>query len=281
MRECTVQRSAVLPLREFRFEKQDAARIRDGSKAHRTAVGRNQREAERALRKLSVAVDEGQYVPQRRIAFVAWADQWITSVEVGANTIRSYEATVVYAKAAFGSKDVRRLGPDDVKRMNATMADAGLSGTTRAKHLRVLHACLASAIASGYAGSNPVALVPKGERPKPTKREAPYFTDDELPRLFAQLEPGVYRNLCLVALKTGMRLGELSALTWGDCDLVGGVVQSAAPTRMATWAFRRAESGARSIFRPMSWNCSADGGANSKAPETTRSFSLARPRPAT
>ena len=198
--------------------------VRDGTKADRTAVGRNLRDAERALRKLSVDVDEGRYVPQKRIRFDAWADQWIQSIEVGPNTRYAYRSTLAYAKDAFGSRDVRRLGPDDVKRMLGKMREAKLSDSTRAKHLRVLHACLASAIASGFAGSNPVSTLPKGERPRPTKKEAAYFANDELPRLFALLDAGVYRHLCLVALKTGMRFGELAALTWGDVDLVGGVV---------------------------------------------------------
>ena len=198
--------------------------VRDGNKAHRTAVGRNLRQAERALRKIGTEVDDGSYQPQRRIRFDAWADEWIESIEVGPNTRHSYRSTLAYAKHSFGGRDVRRLGPDDVKAMNEAMRKAKLSDSTRAKHLRVLHACLASAIASGYAGSNPVAQVPKGERPRPTKKEAAYFENDELPRLFAQLEDGVYRNLALTALKTGMRFGELAALTWADCDLVGGVV---------------------------------------------------------
>ena len=198
--------------------------VRDGSKAHKKPVGRNRRDADRALAKLSVDVDEGRYVAQKRIRFAAWADQWIKQLEAGPNTVHSYRSTVAYAKRAFGEKDVRRLGVDDIKRLNEIMRKAKLGDSTRAKHLRVLHACLASAITSGYAGSNPVALVPKGERPRARRREAAYFTNEELPRLFAGLDTGVYQLLCLVALKTGMRLGELTALTWGDVDLIGGVV---------------------------------------------------------
>jgi integrase len=56
--------------------------------------------------------------------------------------------------------------------------------------------------------------------------KAAYFENGELPRLFAALaERGsVYRVLFEVALKTGMRQGQLLALTWGDVDLVHSVI---------------------------------------------------------
>src|SRR5262249_15533615 len=66
--------------------------------------------------------------------------------------------------------------------------------------------------------------LPKGEKPRPIRKEAAYFENDELPVLFEQLPQGLYKVLCAVALKTGMRQGELIALTWGDIDLNGAVI---------------------------------------------------------
>jgi integrase len=98
-----------------------------------------------------------------------------------------------------------------------------LSDSTRAKHLRVLNACLSSAVEHDYAGQVP--KLPKAERPQKTHKEAAYFENAELPKLFGQMPEGVYRVLFLAALKTGMRLGELSALTWGDVDLTGATIR--------------------------------------------------------
>jgi len=65
----------------------------------------------------------------------------------------------------------------------------------------------------------------KAERPRPERKEAAYFESDELPRLFTALaDRGVYRIVFEMALKTGMRQGELLALTWGDVDLAGAIV---------------------------------------------------------
>jgi len=202
-------------------------------KLKRDPVGHNRKTAQRALRKVEVQIDEGTYMPQENILFAAWADRWLAALQRKPTTVHSYRSTVDYAKRAFGSVTVRKLRPEHVGKMDELMRKRKgrrgeakpLTASTRAKHLRVLHACLESAIAHGYATSNPVKLLPKAERPRPTKKEAAYFEDAELPKLVAALPEGVYRLLALVAVKTGMRLGELLALTWADVDLLGAVIR--------------------------------------------------------
>ncbi len=71
------------------------------------------------------------------------------------------------------------------------LRERGCSPSTRANHLRVLGAC----------------------------------ENDELPRLFCDVREEPYRSLCLVALKTGMRQGELLALRWCDVDLEQAVIR--------------------------------------------------------
>ena len=72
-----------------------------------------------------------------------------------------------------------------------------------------MHAYLNAAHDRGY-----IAKVPKprkGEHPTPGKREAGYFEDAELPRLFYELPEGSYRVLAATAIETGTRVGELAA----------------------------------------------------------------------
>ena len=194
--------------------------VRQDGKTHKHRAGRNRKLAERLLTKFQHQEDEGEYEAQKNVRFGEWADRWLKSLERKETTRESYASTVSWAKQAFSSKVVRLVGTEDVARLNQLMRDAGLSDSTRAKHLRVLHACLASAIQHGYAVRNPVKRLPKSEKPSPSSREAAYFTDEEIPRLFASFENDLHENLCLVALKTGMRQGELLALTWGDVNLL-------------------------------------------------------------
>ena len=77
----------------------------------------------------------------------------------------------------------------------------------------------------GFADSNPVRRLPPAQRPRPERKEAAYFENAELPGLFAHLSGEPYRSVCLVALKTGMRQGELFGLKWADVDLEQAVVR--------------------------------------------------------
>jgi integrase len=199
--------------------------VRDGGEAHKDPVGRNRQEAEVALRRLAADIEDGDYRPQLNIGFSDWADRWIASLERKPSTVGSYRSTIAHAKEAFADQRVRRLGPEDIARFNGILRERGCSPSTRAKHLRVLGACLQAAVFYRYAGSNPVRELPPAQRPRPERKEAAYFENAELPRLFAQLQNEPYRTLCLVALKTGMRQGELLALRWCDVDLDEAVVR--------------------------------------------------------
>lgn len=211
----------------------------DRGKPIRERVGKNRRNAVRARDKIAVAIDEGEYVAQKNIAFEEWGRRWLAALERKRTTVNGYGSTITYARQVFGRKPVRRLGASDIAAFNQHLAEIRirrpdgrgghrqqpLAPSTRAKHLRVLGSCLNSAIRHGYAASNPVKALPPAEKPRAEQKESAYFTDDELPRLFAEVTPGVFRVLDLTALKTGMREGELIAITWRDLDLIAAVAR--------------------------------------------------------
>jgi integrase len=188
-------------------------------------VGRDRQAAELALIRVEDSIEEGGYQPQLNIGFTDWAQRWLESLERKPSTVGSYRSTIVHAQGVFGAQRVRRIGPEDIAGFNMVLRDRGCSASTRAKHLRVLGTCLQAAVFYRYAESNPVRELPPAQKPRPERKEAAYFENDELPRLFHHLQDEPYRSLCLVALKTGMRQGELCALRWCDVDLEEAVVR--------------------------------------------------------
>ena len=198
--------------------------VHQSGKLSKEKIGKNEKVAKRKRDKLQVQEDEGTFEALKNIKFEKWADQWTGSLERKSTTVRSYETTMNFAKRAFGSKNVRAVSLGDISALNTSMREAGKSESTRGKHLRVLHACFASAIAHDYTAMNPVKKLPKSEKPSLVHREAAYFTNEELPRLFVAIPDGLYRVFFETALKTGMREGELVALTWGDIELGESVI---------------------------------------------------------
>ena len=199
--------------------------VREREHTHREVVGRDRHQAELALLRLEDSVDNGEYRSRPNIGFSEWAHRWLESLERKPSTVDSYRSTIVHATRVFGGARVRRIGPEEIERFNRNLRERGCSTSTRAKHLRVLGACLQAAVFYRYADSNPVRELPPAQRPRPERKEAAYFENDELPRLFNHLRDEPYRTLCLTALKTGMRQGELLALRWCDVDLEQAVVR--------------------------------------------------------
>ncbi|MBA3375493.1 MAG: site-specific integrase [Actinobacteria bacterium] len=200
--------------------------VRAGRRLHRERVGKNKQQAERALRKIGTQVDEGEYRPQANIRFAEWGRQWLASLRRPKESTRySYESTIAHATGVFGDRVVRALSLDDVGRFLAYLAELQLAPSTQAKHLRVLGACLQAAVRHGYGARNPVRELDKSEKPNLERRESAYFETEELPRLFAEMDEGLHRTVCLAALKTGMRQGELLALLWSDVDLQESVIR--------------------------------------------------------
>jgi integrase len=189
---------------------------RHGGKNERQRIGRNRKEAERALNKVRVSQDEGSFEPQRDLPFSDFADQWHDGLQRPKQSTRDgYLTTIAYANEAFGSKRVRHVNADDIGRFLGLIE---ASDSTKAKHLRVLSQMFGAAMKGRYAGRNPVADLPASHRPQAKRAKASYFTDDELPLILAELD-GMPRVMFLLSLKTGLREGEEAALTWNDISL--------------------------------------------------------------
>jgi integrase len=82
--------------------------------------------------------------------------------------------------------------------------------------LAVLHKMLVTARKRGL-----IAAVPEVEWLPAPDPDADFLTFDEASRLLAGSH-GQWRTMILVALRTGLRLGELLALRWQDADLTAG-----------------------------------------------------------
>ena len=86
------------------------------------------------------------------------------------------------------------------------LREQGCWASTRAKHLRVLGACLQAAVFYRYADSNPVRELPPAHRPGLSARRQP--TSKTMSSLISSpILSRAHRTLCLVALKTGMGRG--------------------------------------------------------------------------
>lgn len=67
------------------------------------------------------------------------------------------------------------------------------------------------------------AAAPKFRTRKAAKKHPRFLSEDEADALLAALKPS-WRHMALIALRTGLRAGELRGLQWGDVDLARRVL---------------------------------------------------------
>ena len=84
-------------------------------------------------------------------------------------------------------------------------------------------ACLNRAVREGLIPSNPCRGVTDGFKPQNARRE--YLTVQELRELFRTEKKAVYQRAFLFSCLTGMRVSDISALTWGDVTEQSGMTR--------------------------------------------------------
>lgn len=152
-----------------------------------------------------------------------WIETWIEHKgDIEASTKKEYARLLRYRVV----ERMGRLRLTEIRRevhirdLVTWLVECRLAPATVRKHYVVLHEVLRDAVGK-HLESNP-AEKPKNQRtnglPKVKRYPAAYLSDHEAQLLIAACGPTL-RGLVVVALGTGMRLGELLGLRAGDVDL--------------------------------------------------------------
>ena len=133
------------------------------------------------------------------------------------NTLREKERIfALYLLPAFGDRRLDQIGPRDVDRFAARLAAQGLKPNTVGNILITLRRLLRVAHRWGLIPSVPEFTARKV---KPDRVEPDAFLDfEETERFLAAASPELH-PLLLVAVRTGLRTGELRGLRWCDVQL--------------------------------------------------------------
>jgi integrase len=156
--------------------------------------------------------------PQRKDqTFAEFATTWFEDY-VRTNNKYSEQLTKKYVLSAsllpfFGSKPVEQIKSHDIERYKAQQMQQGYSNKTITNRLTVLHKCLVTA----YEWLQLQGAPPKVKWPKWQAPEIDYLSPDECEVLISHAN-GVIQEMALMALRTGMRQGELRGLQWSSVN---------------------------------------------------------------
>ena len=192
-------------------------------------------QAEREERRLRGEAEARARAPAQaerpRAAFSGFAKVWLDEhirLRRKPSVVRGYEQALrVHLVPHFKDRQLQAITRRDVEAFVARLAatphpDTGKPRAPKSVNnvLGVLSSMLSTAVEWGYLERSPCA----GVEPLPVpveSQEFAFYTTEQTARWLAtcaEIERDYY-PLCLLAFRTGLRLGELAALRWADVDL--------------------------------------------------------------
>ena len=171
-------------------------------------------------------VNRGDYRPQTRLRFDAYAREWTASYQgrssrgIRPETLMDYAADLErHAIPFLGALQLAEIEPRDLKRLAIQLADRGLRPATVRCIFAPVKALFATAYEDGLIRTNPAArlrLVQPSQARDVRKRKA--MSEQELKR-FLNATPNEWKLFFEALAHTGLRIGEMVALSWNDVDL--------------------------------------------------------------
>jgi len=176
-------------------------------------------------RKTRAEADKRAFVEPSKELLQDYLSRWLERKEregAKAATIASYGTAInLHIIPALGSVPLAHLSPAMIQRFLDKLIQDGRGSRTVAYSRTVLRIALQDAVRLGTIGVNPCDRV---RPPKQERRRVEAFSQEQLERLFRAAAGSRIENLLIFAAYSGLRRGEILALTWNDVDFKKGTV---------------------------------------------------------
>jgi len=201
---------------------------------------KSERLAKKELDKFYIEImKEPEKKPKSKLSFREFTEIWESryNQKLSLNTRHTQTRMLnAYIMDFFGSIPLQRITPEHIVDFIGTLQSdnasrkPNLTGGKLSKssvhmYFRVLKHILEKAVAWGYLAENPCNKIPHDEWPRPDHHHHPIWQKEELQKFLHLIDslPDTPRNVqkktvFYLALMTGMRRGEVTALTWNDID---------------------------------------------------------------
>lgn len=182
--------------------------------------------AVKAMRTARYEAETGSYIKESSQTVDEWFDQWIETIKrktVKPNTLRNYQA--IYKsqiKPAIGKQQIKNITTLRLQKMINSIAETGSGSMTNTVYV-LLTGMFRDAYRLDLIKKDITDKITKPKKKKGRERKA--LTKEEQIYLLECLTGDPIENMVRLALQTGMRLGELQALSWKDIDPDQNVIQ--------------------------------------------------------
>ena len=154
-----------------------------------------------------------------------YLDKWLTAIRgtISIGTWKQYEMIVrLHIKPSLGSVKLDKLNALQVQSFYRERLDAGLSP----RRVQYVHVTVRKALKDAVRWRLiPYSVADAVTTPRPTKPEITPLTAEQVKMLLAAAHGNRLEALYVLAVTTGMRIGEMFGLRWSDVDLEAGTLQ--------------------------------------------------------
>lgn len=195
-------------------------RNNNGTLKRRCFYGKTRKEVAEKMNSCIIQINNGTYIDESESPTLEeWLKTWLYTYKknaVRATTFEQYETVLrVHAIPALGNIRLSKLKAYEVQSLYNKMLENGLSPRSIQLLNVILHGALKQAIKCGLVSQNICEAV---ELPKAKRKEMRVLTREEQEKLIKVLEADRYGGAYIFSLFTGLRRGEVLALTWADID---------------------------------------------------------------
>jgi integrase len=169
----------------------------------------------------SFKLEEHQKKPDR-IILSQFAKSFLvfSSTTHAKTTTESFKYSFKELERSVGDIPLSKISIRDID-MFISKKRGETSDFTAKRHYLTLASAFERARKWGHITTNPFR---SAEKPKPREVQPTFFTKEEFLKLLAVVPDDDFREFCLAAVSTGLRLGELTSLEWDNIDLLRKVI---------------------------------------------------------
>lgn len=199
----------------------------NGKKKYKRKRGfRTKKECELALAELITQIDKGTAISNDKMNLNDYLKYWLDAYpknQCQPSTYKRYKEFCTHITRHLGQHKLSKLNPLVIQKFYEDLkAEKKLANNTIIKIHRMLNLTLKHAQKWQFINTNPCSLATP---PKADKIDMRYWQPDEINFYLEQIKYDRLYSPTLLAVHTGLRLGELCALKWEDVDLVDGTVR--------------------------------------------------------
>jgi integrase len=186
---------------------------------------KTKKECEKAMNEMITEVESGQFFESEELTFKQYLDYWLETyakVNVAQSTFQLYEGFAKTIIAYIGNLKIKDAKPSHIQRFYSKLLEENRQSKRQILKIhRMLHEALKHAVQWQMILTNPTDNV---TAPKPDKINISVWNSDTAFKFLNEIKGTTLYIPAMIALTTGMRLGEIAALKWSDIDFSQGFI---------------------------------------------------------